>query len=497
MPTCCDCKENLGKGKFAKSQRKKPSDKRRCLDCAVMTGNEGQSCGICLCDDRTKDNPIVRDCACRGTAGYIHLQCLVDLAHSRANTMSDEMASSRKIGNIGSTLGGETMNPYEDCNTCKQSFAPGSRSRMALAMAVHQRYPHFPELTMKNSREEAVKLHVEAFWHKLGLQAVAAAKSCAGEHESSKEFMEKYVAAIRSEHNAARNMHLDVESSKMNKMPPASDLAYALCNLSIAYERCGDVDSVPALLDEAMQCIERIDDNVAMKAGCSARVLSLRSRHVANVHENNDAALEYALEAIDIMRECNPDSLTLSDELWHAAIYRFELGDTKRGSQEAQESLKIREKICGRNDDIFMSRTSHLEMGISANTAIASGRLLLEDAYGNIVPATAKLGERVDIFSFVRSHMAYNVKKSNGQKAAIDMRTIRLDEGTHVVLQVPPTSGNMNISGQCGTVVQYMQDYLAYEIDLNRMAHTAAIYASTKQCIATKPTVECGCLSSS
>ena len=35
MPTCCDCGLTYPKNVFAKSQLKKPPDRRRCLGCAV------------------------------------------------------------------------------------------------------------------------------------------------------------------------------------------------------------------------------------------------------------------------------------------------------------------------------------------------------------------------------------------------------------------------------------------------------------------------------
>ena len=50
MPVCCDCKQTLPRGEFAKSQAKKPAEARRCLDCAAKVqcgSNTGTSSNTC------------------------------------------------------------------------------------------------------------------------------------------------------------------------------------------------------------------------------------------------------------------------------------------------------------------------------------------------------------------------------------------------------------------------------------------------------------------
>lgn len=99
MPTCCDCGREAGKKCFSKSQLKKHPDKRRCIDCASQAASTlvvkekpqkpDVSCCICLDNEETSSNPIVRDCACRGTSGHVHIQCLVTFAAKKSKQMLD------------------------------------------------------------------------------------------------------------------------------------------------------------------------------------------------------------------------------------------------------------------------------------------------------------------------------------------------------------------------------------------------------------------------
>jgi hypothetical protein len=57
MPGCCDCNQNLDKGRFAKSQLKKSASARRCLDCAALIAQlvcHNKACATILSSNPTQ-----------------------------------------------------------------------------------------------------------------------------------------------------------------------------------------------------------------------------------------------------------------------------------------------------------------------------------------------------------------------------------------------------------------------------------------------------------
>ena len=75
------------------------------------------TCWICL-DEDTDGNPLRRSCACRGSAGYAHLECMIQYATRHFETMVQKV---EKDAN-------RPLKPYAafdvwiKCATCKQSF---------------------------------------------------------------------------------------------------------------------------------------------------------------------------------------------------------------------------------------------------------------------------------------------------------------------------------------------------------------------------------------
>ncbi|EJK58990.1 hypothetical protein THAOC_20843, partial [Thalassiosira oceanica] len=86
------------------------------------------SCYICCDSEFTKDNLIVRDCACRGdSSGWAHLECLRSWAKS--NLASRQR---KKPGFDVLELDGDSYNPFESCKMCRQFFDHRSLSKSVL-----------------------------------------------------------------------------------------------------------------------------------------------------------------------------------------------------------------------------------------------------------------------------------------------------------------------------------------------------------------------------
>ena len=90
------------------------------------------TCWICFDDEQTKDNLIVRECACRGEGnGFLHVKCLVNLALTKVDEMNKMSLSSQANA---------TFVPWSQCITCKASFDSDSISFAALSEECYNMY---------------------------------------------------------------------------------------------------------------------------------------------------------------------------------------------------------------------------------------------------------------------------------------------------------------------------------------------------------------------
>mmetsp|Transcript_25199 Transcript_25199/g.54291 ORF Transcript_25199/g.54291 Transcript_25199/m.54291 type:complete len:621 (-) Transcript_25199:131-1993(-) len=91
----------------------------------------GATCWICLEGlEDGDDEPLRRNCACRGDSGYAHLTCLTSFATSE----SDEIWTGKKKGgsNTNQLAFGR---PWESCANCKQYYVGKLRGDIALEFA--------------------------------------------------------------------------------------------------------------------------------------------------------------------------------------------------------------------------------------------------------------------------------------------------------------------------------------------------------------------------
>jgi hypothetical protein len=105
---------------------------------ASVGNGDGESvCYLCLggdLDDDDADEPLRRDCACRGTdAGFVHLSCLAEYAATKS-----KQTNSMNLGMI------EFIKPWRDCPSCHQKY----QNKLAVDIAtefvsfVRRQYPH-------------------------------------------------------------------------------------------------------------------------------------------------------------------------------------------------------------------------------------------------------------------------------------------------------------------------------------------------------------------
>jgi E3 ubiquitin-protein ligase DOA10 len=88
-------------------------------------------CYLCLDGgDDEADQPLRRDCACRGTdAGFVHLSCLAGFAAAKSKKTTDDM--------------NEFVNPWRVCPSCHQEYQNELRIDIATEFVsfVRRQYP--------------------------------------------------------------------------------------------------------------------------------------------------------------------------------------------------------------------------------------------------------------------------------------------------------------------------------------------------------------------
>jgi len=105
---------------------------------AKLSGVEVTTCYICLEGDGSGRRPLLRDCSCRGSAGWVHFDCLVQYAEKKSEALFEKgRYSPNELGDV-----------WGVCYTCKQEF----QNDLFVAMAT--RYANFIEEQPAYTRKE-------------------------------------------------------------------------------------------------------------------------------------------------------------------------------------------------------------------------------------------------------------------------------------------------------------------------------------------------------
>mmetsp|Transcript_6837 Transcript_6837/g.15828 ORF Transcript_6837/g.15828 Transcript_6837/m.15828 type:complete len:684 (+) Transcript_6837:305-2356(+) len=109
-------KPKAGKQKGGPRKEATSTNTPRIRECVQARSPPGATCWICLCED-TEDDRLVRDCSCRGDAGWCHVSCLVSYARNK---------SDRTVNKTGLSTGSPNdmaafLKLWKECMCCKQS----------------------------------------------------------------------------------------------------------------------------------------------------------------------------------------------------------------------------------------------------------------------------------------------------------------------------------------------------------------------------------------
>ena len=93
--------------------------------------NEGRTCWICLDGGSDEDGkPLVRECSCRGSAGYVHASCLIGYAEHKTKVDYESLPAIRNTKHAM-----KFREPWEKCSNCEQFYDVKGRLAVDLADA--------------------------------------------------------------------------------------------------------------------------------------------------------------------------------------------------------------------------------------------------------------------------------------------------------------------------------------------------------------------------
>jgi len=281
-------------------------------DCTIRKfDSPAPTCWICFDDQQTVDNPIVRECACRGEEnGYVHIDCLAKLAITKATN------------NENYKEGIDDENPFTQCITCKQEFKKGSYSFSAIARKCMDTYggsenlggPYFGFATSMFGHT----------FHSVNKQEDFLMKRCI------------MITDLQS-----RTSQLDL------------DLSRFLGDLAVVYEVKGWLDRMKEALDESLHWIEALEKGTHSRR--KINILSSLAKHAYLVGNKNDA-LDRFEKCIALTRpQAKENDMLLATLLLKSGNLELELGNTERGIEQMSESMDIMTVVYGR-DHVVVSK---------------------------------------------------------------------------------------------------------------------------------------------
>jgi len=265
----------------------------------LQSDGNAAHCWVCLEQDgeNGRPNTLIRGCACRGSGGYAHPECVANWAYEQ-----DEKHYTGTAMN--------SFNYWSTCPTCRESYT-GSMALRISEILWHQ---------IQNSKHMPSSVrYLDA------LANHAKAVLCNGDAELAQELYGHLIELTRRHGVRLHN------SDNLTKM--------AICKQFL-----GDFDAVPPLLDEAMQIIveERGED--------SSEAMFIRYSYIQYFY--NIGQIHKAVHLIDKVEEKkdvflkpdDPRSIRITNTL---AMVQCELGDDDKAQRYGQDSYERSKRVLG------------------------------------------------------------------------------------------------------------------------------------------------------
>ena len=276
---------------------------KKAIELSDLTNNQqmesGAHCWVCLEADGENGCPLTRGCACRGSGGYAHPECVANWAYEQ-----DERHYT------GCSM--NSFNYWSTCPTCRESYT----GTMAL------RISEILWAKIKASRhEESSVRYLDA------LANHAKAVLCNGDAELAEELYGQLIELTRKHGIRLHN------SDNLTKM--------AICKQFL-----GNFGAVPPLLDEAMKIIEE------ERGSDSSEAMFIRYSYIQYFY--NIGQIHEAISLIELVEakkdEClkpdDPRSIRITNTL---AMVQCELGNDEKAERYGKDSYERSKRVLGSN----------------------------------------------------------------------------------------------------------------------------------------------------
>ena len=435
MPTCRDCGKDVPKAGFAKSQLKKPTDKRRCKGCALRLAggdvecddtSQSHACWICLCTDADDHGRPRRDCSCRGTAGYVHVSCLVDMAAKKSETIDINPTSNPGL-RLGVSVGGNTLDPWRECMTCRQCYS--GRTMVELAKAMESRY----------DREAQ-----PVFWRNATYDFLSGVLLRSGDYDGALRAIDKRMALCRDQYRTevlAGRDRADISCCR--------DLVNGLTNKAsvLITRRIGSQEDVAAILSEAGRYAEQIQKNDGGRScGFVWRQRAFLEQSIGN-HEQALKLMQKTVKTLGAIPGYKSSLNGIKDQ-WVLSEMMIATGELIEAYDLMKETIDTAERVLGADHPFVASKRSEWDDYVERiGDTVDAGRAFRKAGIANdgktfegmfIATGFCYTGQKVKIVGVARDERGYValVGEDGGkwESTFVPFPAVCVDSGTRVVL---------------------------------------------------------------
>ena len=291
------------------------------------------TCWICFDNEQTKDNLIVRECACRGEegSGFVHIKCLVQNALTKVDRM-DKMSLSSQVD--------AAYIPFSQCITCKASFDSDSLSFAALSDECYNMYGS----------------KLKSIWNQLAITKKVTLLNQSKDYAGAQKLLENELK---------RNQKLMATCIQLQKNIPDAPLLIAfsvqrrfvyLMELIAVHEKTESLTEMKSALDDAFKMA---DDELFNTPSDRIPLLILQARH-SYICGDKDEALKHAEKAVCLSRSDEVGEGELQAALLKCGNYNLHNGNLEVGAEQISEAVQILTRIYGRSDTTVLSLTKYL-----------------------------------------------------------------------------------------------------------------------------------------
>lgn len=288
---------------------------KKAIELSDLTNNMqmGESCcWVCLEGGDDDDaRPLTRGCACRGSSGYAHPECVANWAY-------DQDEQHYATGSLNS------FNYWSTCPTCRESYTGTMALRISEIL--------WAQIRASQHTEDSVR-YLDA------LANHAKAVLCNGDAEMAEDLYNHLIDLTRKHGVRLHN------SDNLTK-------------LAICKQFLGDFAAVPALLNEAMQIIEE------ERGSESSEAMFIRYSYIQYYY--NIGQIHMAVPLIELveakkdefLKPDDPRSIRITNTL---AMVQCELGNDEKAQLYGKDSYERSKRVLGSHHPETLRYRGYLE----------------------------------------------------------------------------------------------------------------------------------------